>query len=44
MTEEEVLRAAGVTGLSGHRVAEREEDLDLGFFLPDAPLPHSCRQ
>ena len=27
------------TDFSGYRLAAREEDLDLDFFLPDAPLP-----
>lgn len=38
-TDEEVLRAEGITGFSGYLLGEREEDLDLDFFLPDAPLP-----
>ncbi|MFE4963757.1 SDR family oxidoreductase [Streptomyces sp. NPDC056660] len=38
-TDEEVLREEGMADLSGYRLAEREEDLDLDFFLPDAPLP-----
>jgi hypothetical protein len=25
--------------LAGQTLAAREEDLDLDFFLPDAPLP-----
>jgi citronellol/citronellal dehydrogenase len=37
--DEDVLRASGVTDLSGYRLGGREEDLDLDFFLPDAPLP-----
>ena len=32
----ETLREEGITG---YRPAAREEDLDLDFFLPDAPLP-----
>jgi citronellol/citronellal dehydrogenase len=38
-TDEEVMVNAGVTDLSGYRLGDREEDLDLDFFLPDAPLP-----
>ena len=38
-TDEEVLREEGITDFSGYRLAAREEDLDLDFFLPDAPLP-----
>jgi citronellol/citronellal dehydrogenase len=38
-TDEDVLREEGVTDFSGYRLAAREEDLDLDFFLPDAPLP-----
>jgi citronellol/citronellal dehydrogenase len=38
-TDEEVLRAEGVTDFSGYRLGEREEDLDLDFFLPGSPLP-----
>jgi citronellol/citronellal dehydrogenase len=37
--DEEVLRANGVANLSGYRLGGREEDLDLDFFFPDAPLP-----
>jgi citronellol/citronellal dehydrogenase len=37
--DEDVLRAAGVTDFSAYRMGDREEDLDLDFFLPDAPLP-----
>ncbi len=36
--DEEVLREEGITDFSGYRLAAREEDLDLDFFLPDAPL------
>jgi nucleoside-diphosphate-sugar epimerase len=38
-TDEDVLREEGSTDFSGYRLAAREEDLDLDFFLPDAPLP-----
>jgi citronellol/citronellal dehydrogenase len=38
-TDEDVLREEGITDFSGYRLAAREEDLDLDFFLPDAPLP-----
>jgi citronellol/citronellal dehydrogenase len=38
-TDEDVLREEGVTDFAGYRLAAREEDLDLDFFLPDAPLP-----
>lgn len=38
-TDEDVLREEGVTDFSGYRLGDREEDLDLDFFLPDAPLP-----
>ncbi|MFJ8816439.1 SDR family oxidoreductase [Amycolatopsis thermoflava] len=37
--DEEVLAEAGVTDLSGYRLAGREEDLDPDFFLPGSPLP-----
>jgi citronellol/citronellal dehydrogenase len=37
--DEDVLRAEGVTDFSAYRMGDREEDLDLDFFLPDAPLP-----
>jgi citronellol/citronellal dehydrogenase len=37
--DEDVLRAEGVADFSGYRLNGREEDLDLDFFLPDAPLP-----
>ena len=36
--DEDVLREEGVTDFSQYRHG-REEDLDLDFFLPDAPLP-----
>jgi hypothetical protein len=29
---------AGITDFTGYQPAAREEDLDLDFFLPDAPL------
>ena len=38
-TDEDVLREEGITDFSGYRLAAREEDLDLDFFLPAAPLP-----
>jgi citronellol/citronellal dehydrogenase len=38
-TDEDVLREEGVADFAGYRLAAREEDLDLDFFLPDAPLP-----
>jgi citronellol/citronellal dehydrogenase len=38
-TDEDVLREEGITDFAGYRQAAREEDLDLDFFLPDAPLP-----
>jgi citronellol/citronellal dehydrogenase len=38
-TDEDVLREEGVTDFSCYRLGDREEDLDLDFFLPDAPLP-----
>jgi citronellol/citronellal dehydrogenase len=38
-TDEDVLREEGLTDFAGYRLAAREEDLDLDFFLPDAPLP-----
>jgi citronellol/citronellal dehydrogenase len=38
-TDEDVLREEGITDFSGYRLAASEEDLDLDFFLPDAPLP-----
>ena len=40
--DEDVLRAEGVTDLSAYRFADGADDadLDLDFFLPDAPLPH----
>ena len=38
-TDEDVLREEGITDFSGYRLGAREEDLDLDFFLPDAPLP-----
>jgi citronellol/citronellal dehydrogenase len=38
--DEDVLGAEGVTDFSGYRPAGAVEDLDLDFFLPDAPLPH----
>jgi citronellol/citronellal dehydrogenase len=38
-TDEDVLREEGITDFAGYRLAAREEDLDLDFFLPDAPLP-----
>ena len=37
--DEDVLRGEGITDFSGYRLGDREEDLDLDFFLPDAPLP-----
>jgi citronellol/citronellal dehydrogenase len=37
--DEDVLRAEGVTDLSVYRPAGATDDLDLDFFLPDAPLP-----
>jgi citronellol/citronellal dehydrogenase len=38
-TDEDVLREEGITDFAGYRLAAREADLDLDFFLPDAPLP-----
>jgi citronellol/citronellal dehydrogenase len=38
-TDEDVLREEGLTDFAGYRRAASEEDLDLDFFLPDAPLP-----
>ncbi|TMU98154.1 MULTISPECIES: SDR family oxidoreductase [unclassified Streptomyces] len=38
-TDEEVLVSEGITDLSGYRLSDREEDLDLDFFLPESPLP-----
>jgi citronellol/citronellal dehydrogenase len=38
-TDEDVLREEGMTDFSGYRLAAREEDLELDFFLPEAPLP-----
>ncbi|HMD26033.1 MAG TPA: hypothetical protein VKH61_18185, partial [Streptosporangiaceae bacterium] len=38
-TDEDVLREEGITDFSGYRLADREEDLDPDFFLPDTPLP-----
>ena len=38
-TDEDVLREEGITDFARYRLAAREEDLDLDFFLPDAPLP-----
>jgi citronellol/citronellal dehydrogenase len=38
-TDEDMLREEGITDFSGYRLAAREEDLDLDFFLPDAPRP-----
>jgi citronellol/citronellal dehydrogenase len=38
-TDEDVLREECITDFAGYRLAAREEDLDLDFFLPDAPLP-----
>jgi citronellol/citronellal dehydrogenase len=37
--DEDVLRAEGITDFSAYRLGDREEDLDLDFFLPDATLP-----
>jgi citronellol/citronellal dehydrogenase len=38
-TDEDILREEGLTDFAGYRRAASEEDLDLDFFLPDAPLP-----
>jgi citronellol/citronellal dehydrogenase len=39
--DEDVLRAEGVTDFSAYRFADgSDDDLDLDFFLEDAPLPH----
>lgn len=38
-TDEEVLRAEGMSDLSRYRLAPSEEDLDPDFFLFDSPLP-----
>jgi citronellol/citronellal dehydrogenase len=38
-TDEDVLREEGVTDFSVYRLGDREEDRDLDFFWPDAPLP-----
>jgi NAD(P)-dependent dehydrogenase (short-subunit alcohol dehydrogenase family) len=39
--DEDVLRAEGVTDFSAYRFTEgSDDDLDLDFFLEDAPLPH----
>jgi len=38
-TDEEVLRSEGVTDFSRYLIGGREEDLDMDFFLPGAPLP-----
>jgi citronellol/citronellal dehydrogenase len=37
--DEDVLRAEGVTDFSRYRLGGTEEELDLDFFLPGAPLP-----
>jgi citronellol/citronellal dehydrogenase len=37
--DEDVLREEGVTDLARYRFDDSEDDLDLDFFLPDAPLP-----
>jgi citronellol/citronellal dehydrogenase len=37
--DEDILREEGVTDFSAYRFGGSEEDLDLDFFLPDAPLP-----
>jgi len=37
--DDDVLRAEGVTDLSVYRLGGTEQDLDLDFFLPEAPLP-----
>jgi citronellol/citronellal dehydrogenase len=41
--DEDVLRAEGVTDFSRYRLGGTEEELDLDFFLPDAPLPDRAR-
>lgn len=38
-TDEEVLRAEGVTDLSGYRLAATDDDLTPNFYLPSTPLP-----
>jgi citronellol/citronellal dehydrogenase len=37
--DEDVLRAEGVTDFSSYLLGGTEDDLDLDFFLPGAPLP-----
>ena len=37
--DEDVLREEDVTDFSGYRPEGAAEELDLDFFLPDAPLP-----
>jgi citronellol/citronellal dehydrogenase len=37
--DDDVLRAEGVTDFSRYRLGGTEEELDLDFFLPGAPLP-----
>jgi citronellol/citronellal dehydrogenase len=39
--DDDVLRAEGVTDLSGYRFDSdaSDDELDLDYFLPDAPLP-----
>jgi NAD(P)-dependent dehydrogenase (short-subunit alcohol dehydrogenase family) len=38
-TDEEVLRAEGVTDLSRYRLAATDDDLTPNFYLPSTPLP-----
>jgi citronellol/citronellal dehydrogenase len=37
--DEDVLRAEGMTDFSRYLLGGSEEELDIDFFLPDAPLP-----
>jgi citronellol/citronellal dehydrogenase len=37
--DDDVLREEGVTDLSGYHPGGSDDDLDLDFFLPEAPLP-----
>jgi citronellol/citronellal dehydrogenase len=37
--DEDVLREEGVTDFSAYHPGGSEDELDLDFFLPDAPLP-----
>lgn len=39
LTDEEVLRAKGISDFSRYRLGAREDDLDLDFFLPESPIP-----